>query len=67
MKKTRRPIWGPSFSLLVTVISDKPDQLSELSHVKCITYLALLLEIRKRFADIKVVVVVIVITCFSRA
>ena len=29
MKKTRRPIWGPSFSLLVTVISDKPDQLIE--------------------------------------
>lgn len=25
MKNTRRPIWGPIFSLLITVISDKLD------------------------------------------
>lgn len=29
MKKTRRPIWGPIFSLVVTVISDKLDHLIE--------------------------------------
>lgn len=47
-EKYKKAHLGTNFSLLVTVISDKLDHLiSELIHVKCIAYLALLLEIRK--------------------